>query len=157
MGIASEFGVLRICPERVSVCVLQPRQDRTNDPPPISGRSLSKPAYHTTMLQLTESRPAVYLLAFVTTFLVGCFAVSFSRRYSSKQFIRQEKKEKEPTRKPGGICTQLSPRRVFDLTRVFVEVWIPVAFESPVPAPYPDWDVHTTKPLPYRPFKYGPK
>ncbi|KAL8730495.1 MAG: hypothetical protein Q9181_004646 [Wetmoreana brouardii] len=35
-------------------------------------------------------------------------------------------------------------------------VWTPVDFKRPAPAPYPDWDVHQTKPLPYRPFKYGP-
>ena len=33
--------------------------------------------------------------------------------------------------------------------------WIPVDFQRPAPEPYPDWDVQTTKPLPYRPFKYG--
>jgi alpha-1,2-mannosyltransferase len=34
--------------------------------------------------------------------------------------------------------------------------WIPVPFESPRLAPYPDWSIETTRPLPYRPFKYGP-
>ncbi|KAK6336617.1 hypothetical protein TWF718_009416 [Orbilia javanica] len=34
--------------------------------------------------------------------------------------------------------------------------WTPIDFKAPDPPPYPDWDVKTTKPLPYRPFKYGP-
>jgi len=34
-------------------------------------------------------------------------------------------------------------------------IWIPVDFRRPVAAPYPDWDVQKTRPLPYRPFKYG--
>ena len=34
--------------------------------------------------------------------------------------------------------------------------WTPVDFKRPEAAPYPDWDVHTTKPLPYRPFRFGP-
>lgn len=34
--------------------------------------------------------------------------------------------------------------------------WIPMDFKRPAAAPYPNWDVHTTEPLPYRPFKYGP-
>ena len=34
-------------------------------------------------------------------------------------------------------------------------VWTPVDFQRPVAPPYPDWDVHTTEPLPYRPFKHG--
>lgn len=35
-------------------------------------------------------------------------------------------------------------------------VWIPVDFERPVASPYPGWDAQKTKPIPYRPFKYGP-
>lgn len=35
-------------------------------------------------------------------------------------------------------------------------VWIPVDFERPAASPYPDWDAQKTKPIPYRPFKYGP-
>ncbi|PLB34124.1 dolichyl-P-Man:Man(6)GlcNAc(2)-PP-dolichol alpha-1,2-mannosyltransferase [Aspergillus candidus] len=35
--------------------------------------------------------------------------------------------------------------------------WIPSTFQRPPACPYPNWDIHTTKPIPYRPFKYGPK
>ncbi|KAL3468039.1 Alg9-like mannosyltransferase family-domain-containing protein [Aspergillus heterothallicus] len=35
--------------------------------------------------------------------------------------------------------------------------WTPSDFKRPAASPYPDWDVHTTKPIPYRPFRYGPK
>ncbi|KAI1371679.1 mannosyl transferase [Hypoxylon crocopeplum] len=35
--------------------------------------------------------------------------------------------------------------------------WIPSDFRIPKPDPYPDWSVEHTKPLPYRPFRYGPK
>jgi alpha-1,2-mannosyltransferase len=35
--------------------------------------------------------------------------------------------------------------------------WIPEDFEQPWPCAYPDWSIKTTKPLPYRPFRYGPK
>ncbi|KAJ5725471.1 uncharacterized protein N7483_006828 [Penicillium malachiteum] len=34
--------------------------------------------------------------------------------------------------------------------------WTPSDFKRPTAAPYPDWDVHTSKPIPYRPFRYGP-
>lgn len=30
-------------------------------------------------------------------------------------------------------------------------------FRPPKPAPYPDWSIEHTKPLPYRPFRYGPE
>ncbi|MCJ1461763.1 hypothetical protein MMC07_000362 [Pseudocyphellaria aurata] len=35
-------------------------------------------------------------------------------------------------------------------------VWTPVDFKRPAAAPYPNWDVRKTEPIPYRPFKYGP-
>ncbi|CAG8242086.1 unnamed protein product [Penicillium salamii] len=35
--------------------------------------------------------------------------------------------------------------------------WTPSSFQRPTAAPYTDWNVHSTKPLPYRPFRYGPK
>ncbi|KAI1440846.1 mannosyl transferase [Annulohypoxylon stygium] len=35
--------------------------------------------------------------------------------------------------------------------------WVPSDFRTPKPEPYPDWSVEHTKPLPYRPFRYGPK
>ncbi|KAH9884753.1 mannosyl transferase [Xylariomycetidae sp. FL2044] len=35
--------------------------------------------------------------------------------------------------------------------------WPPSDFRPPRPEPYPDWSVEHTKPLPYRPFRYGPK
>ncbi|KAJ5711294.1 hypothetical protein N7488_005450 [Penicillium malachiteum] len=34
--------------------------------------------------------------------------------------------------------------------------WTPSDFMRPTAAPYPDWDVLTSKPIPYRPFRYGP-
>ncbi|KAF6826231.1 mannosyl transferase [Colletotrichum plurivorum] len=30
-------------------------------------------------------------------------------------------------------------------------------YVMPTPTPYPDWSIETTKPLPYRAFRYGPK
>lgn len=36
-------------------------------------------------------------------------------------------------------------------------VWKPSDFKRPAANPYPDWSVTETKPLPYRPFRYGPK
>lgn len=39
---------------------------------------------------------------------------------------------------------------------MFLPEWIPSTFKRPDPEPYPDWDVRTSKPIPYRPFRYGP-
>ena len=35
-------------------------------------------------------------------------------------------------------------------------LWPPQDFRRPAASPYPDWDIHKTDPLPYRPFKHGP-
>ncbi|KAG9228088.1 hypothetical protein BJ875DRAFT_508696 [Amylocarpus encephaloides] len=35
-------------------------------------------------------------------------------------------------------------------------VWDPVDFQRPYARPAPDWNVHATKPNPYRPFRRGP-
>lgn len=32
--------------------------------------------------------------------------------------------------------------------------WTPSTFQRPKPPPYPNWSIETTKPLPYRPFRY---
>ncbi|RMZ12610.1 hypothetical protein D0860_02921 [Hortaea werneckii] len=34
--------------------------------------------------------------------------------------------------------------------------WTPSTFKRPEASPYPDWSVIDTKPLPYRPFRWGP-
>jgi Protein of unknown function (DUF3445) len=36
-------------------------------------------------------------------------------------------------------------------------VWTPSSFVTPTAEPYPGWSIETTKPLPYRPFRHGPK
>lgn len=33
----------------------------------------------------------------------------------------------------------------------------PSSYKRPTPQAYPDWSIETTKPLPYRAFRYGPK
>jgi hypothetical protein len=50
---------------------------------------------------------------------------------------------------------QKSTKTECETERIFGK-WIPVSFESPRPDPYPDWSIEKTRPLPYRPFKYGP-
>ncbi|KAH8698593.1 Alg9-like mannosyltransferase family-domain-containing protein [Talaromyces proteolyticus] len=41
--------------------------------------------------------------------------------------------------------------------RQWGDEWSPSSFKRPEPVPYPDWNVETSKPIPYRPFRYGPK
>lgn len=72
--------------------------------------------------------------------VVGKFRKPTSRRATSPDLENPASKKsgafKAPDRPPG--------------------VWIPSDFKRPAAEPYPDWDVHKTKPLPYRPFRHGP-
>ena len=52
--------------------------------------------------------------------------------------------------------TEPESRAVFKSDRI-PGTWTPSSFRRPAPAPYPDWSVVATKPLPYRAFRYGPK
>ncbi|CAK4024669.1 Hypothetical predicted protein [Lecanosticta acicola] len=60
---------------------------------------------------------------------------SSSQSYSSDPEKRSERL-KPSERKPG--------------------TWPPSTFQRPPASPYPNWSVTDTKPLPYRPFRYGP-
>ncbi|PYH83191.1 hypothetical protein BO82DRAFT_332656 [Aspergillus uvarum CBS 121591] len=49
------------------------------------------------------------------------------------------------------------PSQHADSDTALPTAWTPSDFRRPLATPFPDWDVHTTKPIPYRPFRYGPK
>ncbi|PYH48339.1 uncharacterized protein BP01DRAFT_371313 [Aspergillus saccharolyticus JOP 1030-1] len=55
----------------------------------------------------------------------------------------------------GEYC--LLRRRNADAKPEEYTVWTPSDFKRPPATPFADWDVHKTKPIPYRPFRYGPK
>ena len=84
---------------------------------------------------------AICLLATLTTYLLHSL---WKRHHLSKspendpeqKSLSPTSKFKQPTRNPGE--------------------WTPSDFKRPPAAPYSDWDVHTTEPKPYRPFRYGP-
>lgn len=57
------------------------------------------------------------------------------------------------TREPGSRYPVLHiPMSI--LTRA--KEWLASDFKTPTASPYPNWDVDTSKPIPYRPFRYGP-
>ena len=59
---------------------------------------------------------------------------------------------KAPSRKPGSRDYATRNRKFADHSTV----WHPMPFKRPTAAPAPNWDVHTTRPNPYRPFRHGP-
>ncbi|KAF2012163.1 glycosyltransferase family 22 protein [Aaosphaeria arxii CBS 175.79] len=62
-------------------------------------------------------------------------------------------------RKWGRYCLlrRKSVKQTSHLWKSTRKIWYPLDFKRPAAPPYPDWSVTDTKPLPYRPFRYGPK
>lgn len=99
---------------------------------------------------------------------VGYFAITLAARCiqeylpSQKQLLRPRSPDPEKpsgtrpkadARPPGGM----SSYAIFEKhSPNSVTVWIPSDWKRPEAAAYPDWSVTDTKPLPYRPFRYGP-
>ncbi|KAI1121439.1 hypothetical protein F5Y10DRAFT_256307 [Nemania abortiva] len=68
-------------------------------------------------------------------------------------FVVHGRKQKGHATRPP---TPTAPRLEKGQPREFGK-WEPSDFRMPTPEAYPDWSVENTKPLPYRPFRYGPK
>ena len=92
-----------------------------------------------------HAKPAIYGLVF-TSFLIWLIA--------SKLVAR---KPATPPRPSTPDLEKPASRRTttFKALDRPLGVWKPVDFKRPTAAPYPDWDIQATKPLPYRPFKHG--
>jgi len=65
-------------------------------------------------------------------------------------------RKRNPQKYVGRPTTPTAPRLEKGQLREYGK-WIPSDFRMPTPEPYPDWSLEHTKPLPYRPFRYGPK
>lgn len=64
---------------------------------------------------------------------------------------------KKSDRKPGGMLYPIRLSFGYHRTgETDCQEWPPSDFKRPTASPYQDWDVLTTKPIPYRPFRYGP-
>ncbi|OQE25407.1 hypothetical protein PENSTE_c006G03986 [Penicillium steckii] len=94
----------------------------------------------------TKDPVAIFLFLNIIIFL-GVFA---SRKYTGK-FTQPTRSGSPDLEKPSS-----RPGVKEKVTRKPGE-WTPSTFKRPSATPYSDWDVHNTKPIPYRPFRYGPK
>ena len=70
------------------------------------------------------------------------------------RFVTDRRRRLEPPSTP--ILEKAPPSKLKPPARPFGQ-WVPSKFKTPKPPPYPDWNVETTRPLPYRPFRHGPK
>ncbi|KAG9825077.1 hypothetical protein KCU77_g15127, partial [Aureobasidium melanogenum] len=101
-------------------------------------------AYIQNISTLQQAKPLIYLglgLAALVYLIQRVFSGS-----NTKSRLHSRSPDPE---KPTGTRTK-APERPDG-------VWYPSDFKRPTAAPYPDWSLETTKPLPYRPFRYGPK
>lgn len=75
------------------------------------------------------------------------------RRHGTKSYLTLRPRSPDPE-KPSDI-TSFAERRMKPTERE-PGTWTPSTWRRPTAKTYPDWSVHDTKPLPYRPFRYGP-
>ena len=84
----------------------------------------------------------MFAIMSATTVFIGLVFVAAVVYQSRKLFKHREQ------------IPQVAPK----LTRsIDHKEWQPSSFRMPEPPPYPNWSLKDTKPLPYRPFRYGPK
>ncbi|KAF2457653.1 Alg9-like mannosyltransferase family-domain-containing protein [Lineolata rhizophorae] len=87
------------------------------------------------------------LLAIATAWLLIATARHFlARKQSSRPGSPDPEKKPAYNRSAGSKGPDRPPG-----------VWPPSDFKRPTASPYPDWSLEHTKPLPYRPFRYGPQ
>ncbi|KAL1310771.1 hypothetical protein AAFC00_001019 [Neodothiora populina] len=96
---------------------------------------------------LADFKPAIYLglAILVFAFLIQRLVLP---AFKSKSPLRTASRSPDPE-KPTTVREKASERPP--------GVWYPSDWKRPTAKTYPDWSVYETKPLPYRPFRYGPK
>lgn len=74
---------------------------------------------------------------------------------SSRQRPWHTERPRSPDPEKTNDINKLTEKRVKCSDRKF-GTWTPSDFKRPKAKPYPDWSVTHTRPLPYRPFRWGP-
>lgn len=97
-------------------------------------------------------RQSLYLIAFLFPSLL---LYLINNRYQQQE---QRQKQKQKQQIYGSLSSNTTTTSEKQLLKEDREPgkWPPSSYVFPTPPPYPHWDLHKTKPLPYRPFRYGP-
>nr|POE93594.1 hypothetical protein CFP56_19606 [Quercus suber] len=95
---------------------------------------------------LLDVKPLVY--CFIT---IGVILVLFRKFRQQPELLQSQSLDPELSTN----VTTFAEKRMKPTDRP-PGTWTPVDFQRPKAPPYPGWSVHTSKPLPYRPFRYGP-
>ncbi|KAK5072111.1 hypothetical protein LTS08_000793 [Lithohypha guttulata] len=82
--------------------------------------------------------------------LLAIFAI-----YAISTYYLRQRRSMTDTRPPTPTVEKASSR--FKAPPREFGKWTPSDFKMPKPEPYSDWSIENTKPLPYRPFRYGSK
>ena len=102
--------------------------------------------YFQTFPYLVASQPLLLIYLFlscaIAAWLISSLYKRFLGSYGSRP--RSPDPEKRSTRSNKFKAPDRAPG-----------TWEPIDFKRPAAPPYPNWDVQTTKPLPYRPFRWG--
>ena len=98
-----------------------------------------------------DARLAIYGLFVLAA--ICYLATKHIRRHGAKSYLTLRPRSPDPE-KPSDI-TNFAEKRMKPTERE-PGTWTPSTWTRPTAKPYPDWSVHDTKPLPYRPFRYGP-
>lgn len=73
------------------------------------------------------------------------------------RYISFRRTRSPSTTRPSTPTIEKAPSSKFSTPARKPGTWTPSNFQRPQPPVYQDWSIETTKPLPYRPFRYGPK
>lgn len=115
------------------------------------------PSYYSHQMSkhLKESCSRSQIKEFVcTTILLATCIWILASFVARRRRLRQPSRPTTPSLEKAPLSTQ--PAKFKAATRE-PGAWIPSPFLTPAAEPYPGWSIETTKPLPYRPFRHGPK
>ncbi|KAF1832426.1 hypothetical protein BDW02DRAFT_554848 [Decorospora gaudefroyi] len=98
-----------------------------------------------TTLKNTGIQPKAALYAFLLFITFIWLIITITR------YLRAHKQNSRPN------TPNLEKRSAFKAPERPLGVWPPSAFTRPPATPYPNWSLTSTKSLPYRPFRRGPK
>ena len=100
-------------------------------------------------LTLNTHTKSILYLTIVAALLSYTLRIYLTRRHLRHQVSR-------PSTPTTPSLEKASSKPFTSINRDFGK-WTPSSFVMPKPEPYLDWSITDTAPLPYRPFRYGPK
>jgi len=120
-----------------------------------------------TNIRDNDFHPKAALYAVLVIITTTWLAITLTRRLRDRKGdtppstpnLEKRSPFKAPERPFGGItypCLDTDGHSHHEQT-LTTTVWPPQSFKRPTPPPYPNWSLQHTKPLPYRPFRHGPK